>query len=58
MKKIFKGYPVISGNDYCGDNDYQILRNGKKEFDLIEFLDDNLYYGTKYNVTIEIVEEK
>ena len=58
MKKIFKGYPVIAGNDYCGDNNYQILRNEEKEFDLIEFLDDNLYYGIKYKVTIEIVEEK
>lgn len=58
MKKTFKGYPVAVGNDYCGDANYQILRNGKKEFDLVEFLDDNLYYGTKYKVTIEIVEEK
>ena len=58
MKKIFKGYPIVGGNDYCGDSNYQILRNENEESDLVEFLDDNLYYGRKYKVIIEIIEEK
>ena len=34
------------------------LRNGNEKSDLVEFLDDNIYYGRKYKVIIEIVEEK
>ena len=58
MKKIFKGYPVVDGNDYCGDSNCQILRDGNEASDLVEFLDDNLYYGRKYKIIIEIIEEK